>query len=156
MKTGTTTLHYAMRKLGYSAKHGIENIYDVERTDFVNDVSVAWRFKLLDQMFPKSKFIFTTRYLEGWLKSAESYMERVRTITLNNREHLLAMFGCARFDEKKYRIAYYRHHAEVYEHFEHRENDILEMNIIAGDGWEELCGFLGKEIPDTPFPHKKR
>ena len=25
-----------------------------------------------------------------------------------------------------------------------------------GDGWEPICNFLGKPIPDVPFPHKNR
>lgn len=25
-----------------------------------------------------------------------------------------------------------------------------------GDGWEPLCKFLNKPIPDVPFPHKNR
>ena len=25
-----------------------------------------------------------------------------------------------------------------------------------GDGWEPICKFLGKPIPDVPFPHKNR
>ena len=26
------------------------------------------------------------------------------------------------------------------------------MNICDGDGWEVLCPFLGKDIPNVPFP----
>ena len=31
------------------------------------------------------------------------------------------------------------------------EDRLLEWRV--GDGWEPLCKFLGKEIPDEPFPH---
>ena len=24
----------------------------------------------------------------------------------------------------------------------------------VSEGWEPLCKFLGKEVPDTPFPHE--
>jgi hypothetical protein len=27
------------------------------------------------------------------------------------------------------------------------------MNICGGEGWEELCGFLGECVPERPFPH---
>ena len=30
---------------------------------------------------------------------------------------------------------------------------LLEMDIAAGDGWEKLCAFLGRDVPDQPFPH---
>jgi hypothetical protein len=26
------------------------------------------------------------------------------------------------------------------------------MNICDGEGWEKLCSFLNKPIPDVPFP----
>ena len=26
----------------------------------------------------------------------------------------------------------------------------------APDGWEPLCRFLGKDVPDCPFPHKNK
>lgn len=28
---------------------------------------------------------------------------------------------------------------------------LLEWEV--GDGWEPLCKFLGKPVPDVPFPH---
>jgi hypothetical protein len=52
--------------------------------------------------------------------------------------------------------------------FKHRSNlkhlsnfgnseNILHMNICDdGDGWEKLCKFLNKEIPNIDFPHKNR
>ena len=30
---------------------------------------------------------------------------------------------------------------------------LLEMDIIAGDGWEVLCPFLEVSIPAEPFPY---
>jgi len=29
----------------------------------------------------------------------------------------------------------------------------LKFRIIDGDGWEKLCSFLDKPIPDVPFPN---
>jgi len=45
---------------------------------------------------------------------------------------------------------YRRHYAEVREAA--RPGQVLEYRL--GDGWEPLCEFLGKPIPDVPFPHK--
>lgn len=33
---------------------------------------------------------------------------------------------------------------------------LLVMDIAAGDGWEKLCPFLGREVPDAPFPWRNR
>ena len=34
------------------------------------------------------------------------------------------------------------------------KEDILIWNVK--DGWEPLCSFLGKEVPDGPIPHENR
>lgn len=38
------------------------------------------------------------------------------------------------------------------EFFEGRPDDLLIMDLTAGDGWPELCEFLGYATPDKPFP----
>jgi len=41
------------------------------------------------------------------------------------------------------------------EHYERLEADLKPgtyLNWTAEDGWEPLCKFLGKPVPDTPFP----
>jgi hypothetical protein len=32
------------------------------------------------------------------------------------------------------------------------KDQLLIMNITEGDGWAPLCKFLGRPIPDVPFP----
>ena len=34
-----------------------------------------------------------------------------------------------------------------------KKENVLIMNIIAGDGWGKLCKFLNMDIPNKPFPH---
>ena len=47
---------------------------------------------------------------------------------------------------------YYRHHSRVLDFFKDKRDMLLEMNIIAGEGWEALCSFLEIPVPDVPFP----
>jgi hypothetical protein len=42
----------------------------------------------------------------------------------------------------------------VKEYFRDRPDDLLVMNICAGEGWEKLCPFLGLAIPKVKFPHE--
>ncbi|MYB38989.1 MAG: hypothetical protein F4Y26_16720 [Gammaproteobacteria bacterium] len=35
-------------------------------------------------------------------------------------------------------------------------SDLLVLDFERGDGWPELCAFLGEPVPDTPFPHVNR
>lgn len=45
-----------------------------------------------------------------------------------------------------------RHNKEAVEYFKNRPQDLLVIDITKGDGWEKLCPFLNKDIPDVPFP----
>ncbi len=45
---------------------------------------------------------------------------------------------------------YYREHCDLVRRSVPKER-LLEYNVKQG--WEPLCKFLGKEIPDEPFPH---
>ncbi|MGH7965729.1 MAG: sulfotransferase, partial [Candidatus Binatia bacterium] len=47
------------------------------------------------------------------------------------------------------RAAYVRHYKQI------RETVPAEqlLNFEHKDGWEPLCRFLGKEVPDVPYPH---
>jgi Sulfotransferase domain len=49
-----------------------------------------------------------------------------------------------------------RHHRDIKRYFSTRPDDLLEMNIIAGEGWDKLCPFLGVPLPSVPFPHLHR
>jgi hypothetical protein len=46
------------------------------------------------------------------------------------------------------------HNKQVIEYFKNSPSQLLVMNIIEGDGWNKLCNFLNKPIPNKPFPHK--
>jgi Sulfotransferase domain len=42
----------------------------------------------------------------------------------------------------------------VPEYFRGREQDLLGLDICAGEGWERLALFLGSAIPGQAFPHR--
>ena len=50
------------------------------------------------------------------------------------------------------RSRYRRHNAEVLAYFKDRPEDLLVMDMDAGAGWKELCGFFRKTIPSVPYP----
>lgn len=42
------------------------------------------------------------------------------------------------------------------DHYEHVRSIVLKEDLLEfkpQDGWESLCKFLGKEVPDEPFLH---
>jgi hypothetical protein len=48
------------------------------------------------------------------------------------------------------------HAARVSAYFSDRADDLLVLDITGGDGWTPLCRFLGRPIPDAPFPGSNR
>jgi hypothetical protein len=58
-------------------------------------------------------------------------------------------------NEAVYRARYDRHNAEVRAFFGDKQVPLLTMDVTRGQGWAELCEFLGHEAPDRPFPHAK-
>jgi hypothetical protein len=161
-KTGTTTLAVALTELGYNVTgpNGINDsdisanalpmAFDlVKRYDAFQDNPWPVIFKDVDTKFPGSKFILTVRTPESWIKSQVAHFG---TRTTAMREWIYGA-GCPEGNEAIYLDRYNNHNKEVMEYFNDRPDDLLAMDLSQSDGWDEICAFLGKEIPDTPFPH---
>jgi len=153
-KTGTNTLCVAFEILGYKVKHypAPADYKDLSIFDFVDDGEIPVRYEELDKKYPGSKFIYTSRDIESWLKSCYNQFQIKKKGKLKKAH--LPIYGCLAFDEKILRKRMPEHRTAVMEYFKDRPEDLLVMNIINGDGWEKLCPFLGVSIPDVPWPHK--
>jgi len=156
-RTGTSSLTRALRELGYDIVHPPrpallpEMLEEIKDTNGANDSPIAYQYKELDKIFPDSKWILTTRHLDTWLKSVEYFLSVIYDSGEDDEIRTL-LYGSRKFDKEKYTKAWIKHHAEVEEYFKDRE--LLVMNMDEGGfNWENLCNFLGKEIPNTPYPH---
>lgn len=168
-KTGTTSLFAALTTLGYRTAAVVGRDWPAERLaaegaslcietarDFDAAQDMPWPlfFRELDRAFPGSKFILTVRNPESWFHSIEKHFganpEEMQAFTYGR--DAAAPAG----NRARYLDVYARHERNVRAHFAGRPNDLLVMNLEAGDGWRELCGFLGGKIPTEPFPVKNR
>ncbi|MGA9597729.1 MAG: sulfotransferase family protein [Acidimicrobiia bacterium] len=161
-KTGTTSLARALRVLGYrvAGPFGVHDA-DISATVVARAIETAgewdaaqdnpWPivFRDLDRAFPDSKFILTTRVTDDWLRSVVRHFGGTTTPM---REWVYGV-GDPAGNESVYRERYERHNREVVEYFAERPQDLLVFRLADGDGWEELCGFLGVAVPEQPFPH---
>ena len=164
-KTGTTSMKLALEQLGYrvTGPNGardpdieakvVSMAYDlVEKFDAFQDNPWPILYKELDVKFPGSKFVLTLRSSESWIKS--------QLKNFGNRETPMRKWiygvGCPEGNEDVYIKRFLRHYEEVREYFKGREDDILEIDLSQGDGWEKLCPFLGVDVPDSPFPHANK
>ena len=168
-KTGTTTLEKCGELLGLECascnrshledvthQRGLQNIVNtVNEFDLFQDWPYPLIYKELDQLFPGSKFILTTRINEiAWLDSLKRHSWRTHP-TQHCRK--LAYGFDYPFGFEKEHLQFYKSHNEaVRNYFSNREDDFIELCWETGSGWGELCEFLGMEVPEIPFPHMRK
>jgi hypothetical protein len=146
------TLTRALQILGLRARHFFLDLDQIGDLDAALDTPIARAWRELDLRHPGSKFILTRRDEAGWLASCARHFPRSTPTALTIRLRL-DLYGTESFDAECFRAAGRRHEREVKAYFRRRPNDLLVMDICAGDGWERLCPFLGFEAPNVPFPH---
>ncbi|MEM1325064.1 MAG: sulfotransferase family protein [Bacteroidota bacterium] len=165
-KTATTSLACALRQLDIPTKdfpslaytpHRLKGIREVQLQDYqaFTDIPTIPFYKAYDQRFPNSKFIYTIRERTSWLASCEKYprfSKPIWRLPLKVIKLRQVIYRSIKFNEMKFSDAYDRHHEAVMTYFQDRPEDLLILNICGGDEWAQLCPFLGKEIPDVPFP----
>lgn len=174
-RTGKKSLTKALTILGFKILHypidqtlydelirGYYNLSILNNVDGITDITVAPYFPHLDKIFPGSKFIFTLRDKDSWLEEMKEHWEGKKDdkskpdyeLKMKIRYFLRSsLYGCYTYSEERLSYAYDVHHRNVREYFNDKPNNLLELNILNGDGWDKLCHFLGYQIPDIDFPH---
>lgn len=173
-KTGTTSLTSALEILEYRTAHWANPLTyellsdrDVVLFDALTDTPISYQFERLDEVFPNSKFVYTTRPIDEWARSFDKHMARdldvkdFAAFTDMVRGEAPVRYGqvyrdihndlyC---DHGNTIDAYKNYDARVRDYFSGPRSDrLMEFDVFAGDGFEKLCEYLGKPIPETPFP----
>jgi len=156
-KTGTTSLHKALKILGYRSarifdwptylKNGGEKyIEKIKKSNYDAFVDFPFGYedfyKKIDVSIHGSKFILTVRDSEALEKSFFNFY----------KDGPWAHYMLENLPEKIKLIG--ERNDEIMRYFEDRKSQLLVMDITKGDGWDKLCIFLDKPIPKKPFPHK--
>jgi hypothetical protein len=179
-KTGTTSLARALDILGYEAVSwtrggrvlGWPEFY---LADAATDTPCCAHFESLYYTFERSKFIYTVRDLDEWVQSAKNYfgLETPHEFRQhwNDEEHwngdtwhsdwqqenafrALRIHECLYARHDTWEEAYHSYEQRVRHFFADKPADrITSMNIPDGDGWNQLCTFLKRDVPSRPFPH---
>ncbi|CAO3629773.1 unnamed protein product [Mucor hiemalis] len=132
------------------------------------DAAVDWMgstcYKSLLSKYLDAKVLLTVRSADSWYKSVGNTMMKANvefaTIDPENPIYyfyqltrIVALDGYA-FDPKKFADEEYvkklfnAHIEEVKRVVPADQLLVLEL----GEGWDRLCHFLGKEVPDVPYP----
>jgi hypothetical protein len=132
----------------------------------VSDTPPIFLAKELVEAYPEAEVILVEREIEAWLKTFDviakgffhpgnkiiatldpKFMGRIYApsrIWMREEFHATSRKTCM----ANAREAYYKHYAHV-KTLVPKER-LLEYEL--GSGWDPLCAFLGKEVPDVLFP----
>lgn len=117
----------------------------------------------LMRQYPDSKFILVERDFDKWYNSMKKTVYWVLCVEPAERlfdKDLLKFFRSEIFldgifkdkesflDKERVRAIFEKHNNWV------KENVPADRLLIMklSDGWDPLCAFLGKQVPDVPFP----
>jgi hypothetical protein len=127
------------------------------------DWPVAGFWRELSAHFPRARFVLSVRDPHKWHESVMSTIYRAlssppstddpkahvhRTMT---RELILERTFDGRLDDPAHAIAVFERHNQAV-----RDGIPAQRLLIydAGAGWEPLCTFLDRPVPDEPYPHR--
>ena len=183
-KTGTMSLEKALTILGYKVFHtrgGLlkNNMYvfqynlhmqrdilkDVDMYDCYIDYPIyepAVFSHIVDE-YPDAKYISLTRNLDDYVEAVlQDKIKRLKRGSFDNWNWL----GVGDEEVFKNYPDYQKEWVKGRTRFKHNSNisllfknniNYLNMNICDnGDGWEKLCKFLDKEVPNADFPHNNK
>ena len=186
-KTATTSLSYLFdKKILFADQCKFENliyeyynhnydpiineIHQYKRDSFFQDVpfSMPNLYKILDQNFPKAKFILSVRdSAEQWLASLKRFhnvnsIDELKNFDYNRENWLYDWYvrglGCDKNDplnEEYLKSVYSLHIKHANEYFQGSKN-FLQVNIKEENFSDKLSNFTGVNFLDCKIPHANK
>ncbi len=165
-KTGTTSFRAAMEELGYTCTKWSRQVASIYKRghidallDMANDFDAfqdgPWYLlhREMQEKFPDLKLVLTRRRsMDAWYASLIKHVDRKR---LGKFSLVELVYGTADVHNSKDQLiaAHEKHLANIRAFASENDIPLLEVAWDEGDGWAQLCPFLGVDIPDRPFPH---
>jgi hypothetical protein len=169
-KTGTTSLGFAMRRLGYKHKsmdlklvdhyvdRKLEHLYSiVDQHESFEDWPWLLMYKEFDDRYPNAKFILTIRDEKKWLQSYRSMLvdQGVASDHLNSIRKKLygSEFNFPNVTDDQLLNRYRIHNNDVINYFKGRPDKLLVVDWTNCNGYEVLSKFLNIPLVIEEFPH---
>jgi len=176
-RTGTASMKLALETLGEGPCHHMKEVMTSSQQtllwrhvsqgnlsswdDVFNgfnsavDWPAAYFWRELSEYYPNAKIILTVRSSESWYSSMVNTIFKVMKSSTDPSSvgsKLIAqgVFG-GRLDDREHAIALYEKNIEEVQ-ASFNQDRLLTYHL--GAGWEPLCQFLDKPVPDTPFPRR--
>ncbi len=161
-KTGTKTLGYYLRQLGFRhrtydyeafqayLKGDVAGLLQkMEEYDSFEDWPWPLFFREIDDHFPDARFVLTVRESpEVWYRSLCNMA--VRMGPLKRYEKHIYGYAMPQGHREEHIQIYRAHNEAVLEHFGGRPDKLLEICWEEGDDAQKLARFLGVPAPEVP------
>ena len=174
-RTGTESMKLALETLGLGPCHHMKEVLANPRqtalwraaargggTDWDEafagyasavDWPAAYFWRQLSAYYPDAKVLLTVRSAESWYESMSNTILKVLESSTDPDSVGLRMIGegvfGGRLDDRAHAIAVYKKNTADVQAAIPRQR-LLTYHL--GDGWQPLCRFLDKPIPDSAFP----
>lgn len=177
-KTGTNSVAAALTLLGLNTLHWSNPLTgevigedDLYLFDAFTDLPACTAFEKNYYQFPAAKFIYTIRPYEAWIGSLLRHGESMLNIdqfgefrrqskdsdTFRYGREFCNIQQTIYLNYPDLRRAFDAYDRRVRGFFRDKPKDrFLSFSVFDGDGWPELCSFLGMPVPPVPFPFENR
>lgn len=193
-KTGTTSLEKAFKDLGFivgdqiQAEFLLEDCFKEEYSRLIEfcktaevyqDIpfSLSNTYKIVDKVFPKSKFILTIRDdSEQWYNSITNFHSKffgngkipswddLRNASYVYKgwiyKYITGQYNLAEddtpYDKTKLIAQYEKHNREVIDYFANRKEDLLVVNLSDKNAFFKFLEFIGFEAKEGSFPWENK
>ncbi|KAI1413779.1 hypothetical protein F5Y13DRAFT_160040 [Hypoxylon sp. FL1857] len=135
--------------------------------DIATDMASPFAEQLI-KAYPEAKVVIVQREFESWWPSYRSELldtlfSPVSQVIVFLLEHIMGIRSGPTMRKIHFGFFVAKNRAEVeanakaaYTEYYRRIREMVpperRLEYKMGDGWEPLCAFLGKEVPDVPFP----
>jgi hypothetical protein len=132
-------------------------VAEASRYDSLDDMPWVLIYRELDAAFPGSRFVLTTRDAMDWLHSVRNWFATGKpSPEIYEQRSKLWGLPIPDVSDRELLERVERHDREVLDYFADRPDDLLVVDWAKGDGWLQLCAFLGIKEPGVPFPRANR
>jgi len=154
-RTGTTSVCVSLLDLGFKVAHCAVTEGSLMAADVVGDTPAYCDYKILDQRFPQSRFIYLERNIDSWLPSIKvlfenmigglsapqggfppavkrCYAEIFNPITIESIKSDEHLSSC-----------YTKHKNNVLQYFQDKPASFISIDISQSSAYKDMISFLG-------------
>ena len=132
---------------------------NLKNLDFFHDVPYSFNYKLINEQYPGTKFIFTIRDENDWFNSLFNYQSIPNVVNKNLMNIVYGQYIINLKHKEEVINLYRKYNNDVIEYFKDKPDKLLVINVCEKNKDEkkildQIGSFIGKKNPaNLKFPH---